>query len=59
MKEDKKPIIGEVLLTSGNAGIFPPDIFVGKVSKICEDSFLALPYVDFNNLEFVQVVNIK
>ena len=59
MKEDKKPKIGDVLLTSGNAKIFPPNILVGKVIKVSEDSFLALPYVDFNNLEFVQVVNFR
>ena len=59
VKDEKKPIIGDILITSGNVGIFPKDILVGKVIKINEDSFLALPYVDFNNLEFVQVVNIK
>ena len=59
VKDEKKPKIGDVLLTSGNARIFPSDILVGKVIKISEDSFLALPYVDFNNLEFVQVINIK
>ena len=59
IKDEKKPKIGDVLLTSGNAKIFPSDILVGKVIKISEDSFLALPYVDFNNLEFVQVINIK
>tara|TARA_Y100000294_G_scaffold25892_1_gene21936 strand:+ start:1157 stop:1648 length:492 start_codon:yes stop_codon:yes gene_type:complete len=59
VKDEKKPKIGDVLLTSGNARIFPSDILVGKVIKITEDGFLALPYVDFNNLEFVQVINIK
>ena len=59
MKDEKKPKIGDILITSGNAKIFPQDILVGKVIKVSEDSFLALPYVDFNNLEFVQVVNIK
>ena len=59
VKDEKKLKIGDVLLTSGNAGIFPSDILVGKVIKISEDSFLAIPYVDFNNLEFVQVINIK
>ena len=37
--------------------LFPKDILVGKVIKVNEDSFLALPYVDFDNLEFVQVIN--
>ena len=59
VKDEKKPKIGDVLLTSGNARIFPSDILVGKVIKITEDGFLALPYVDFNNLEFVQVIDIK
>ncbi len=59
VKDSKKPKIGDVLLTSGNARIFPSDILVGKVIKISENGFLALPYVDFNNLEFVQVINIK
>ena len=59
VKDNKKPKIGDVLLTRGNAKIFPSDLLVGKVIKVEEDSFLALPYVDFNNLEFVQVVNIK
>jgi len=58
-KEDKKPKIGDVLLTSGNAKIFPPNILVGKVIKVNENGFLALPYVDFNNIEFVQIVNVK
>ena len=59
IKDEKKLKIGDVLLTSGNARIFPSEILVGKVIKISEDGFLALPYVDFNNLEFVQVINIK
>ena len=59
VKDEKKPKIGDVLLTSGNARVFSSGILVGKVIKISEDGFLALPYVDFNNLEFVQVINIK
>ena len=59
VKDEKKPKIGDVLLTSGNARIFPSNKLVGKVIKISKNGFLALPYVDFNNLEFVQVINIK
>ena len=59
VKAERKPKIGDVLLTSGNAKIFPPDILVGKIIKVSEDSFLALSYVDFNDLEFVQIINIK
>jgi len=59
LKDEEKPKVGDVLLTSGNAKIFPPDILVGKVIEVSEDSFLALSYVDFNDLEFVQIINIK
>ena len=53
----KKFKVGDMLLTSGGAKIFPKDILVGKIIKVEEDNFLALPYVDFDNLGFVQVIN--
>ena len=53
------PKIGDLLLTSGNAKIFPRDILVAKVIKINQDNFIALPYVDFNNLSYVQIVKSK
>ena len=59
IKGDKKIKIGDVLVTSGNAGIFPKNIAVGKVFQIKNDQFFIKPFVDFNNLDFVQVVNEK
>ena len=59
IKDDKKPKIGDLLLTSGNTKTFPKDILVGKVIKVNEDNFLALPYVDFDNIEFVQVIDVN
>jgi len=58
-KENKLPKVGDLLLTSGNAKVFPRDILVGKVIKVNEDNFFALPYVDFNNLSYVQIVKSK
>ena len=55
----KMPRIGDLLVTSGNAKIFPRDILVAKVIKINQDSFIALPYVDFKNLNYVQIVKSK
>ena len=57
MKDEKNPKVGDLLLTSGNTKTFPQDILVGKVINVSEDNFLALPYVDFDNIEFVQVIN--
>ena len=56
IKEDKMPKIGDLLVTSGTAQIFPPDLLVGKIIKILKNKFYILPFVDFNNLDYVQVV---
>ena len=53
------PKIGDLLITSGNANIFPRDILVAKVIKVNQDHYLALPYVDFNNLNYVQIIKSK
>ena len=58
-QNNKMPKIGDLLVTSGNAKIFPRDILVAKVIKINQDNFIALPYVDFNNLNYVQIVKSK
>jgi len=58
-KDNELPKVGDLLVTSGNAKIFPRDILVAKVIKVSEDRYFALPYVDFNNLNYVQVVKSK
>ena len=58
-QDNKMPKIGDLLVTSGNAKIFPRDILVAKVIRINQDNFIAIPYVDFNNLNYVQVVKSK
>ena len=50
------PKIGDLLVTSGSAQVFPPDILVGKIIKTSENRFYVLPFVDFNNLDYVQIV---
>ena len=57
IKSNTKPKVGDLLITSGSTKTFPKDILVGKVIKVEEDYFLALPYVDFDNLGFVQAIN--
>ena len=59
IKDDKMPNIGDILVTSGNANIFPKDILVGKIIDITDKNIIALPFVDLRNLEFVQVINNK
>ena len=59
IKDSELPKIGDLLVTSGNAKIFPRDILVAKVIEVKEDHYFALSYVDFNNLNYVQVVKSK
>lgn len=59
IKDTAMPKVGDLLVTSGNAKIFPRDILVAKVIEVNEDHYFALPYVDFNNLNYVQVVKSK
>ncbi len=56
IKEDKIPKVGDLIVTSGTAQIFPPDLLVGKIVKVEESRYYVLPFVDFNNLDYVQVV---
>lgn len=59
IKDNKLPKIGDLIITSGNANIFPRDILVAKVIKVNHDHYIAMPYVDFKNLNYVQVVKSK
>ena len=59
VKENMNLRAGHILVTSGSAGIFPRNIMVGKVYKIIDEKIYVKPFVDFKNLEFVQVVTQK
>lgn len=58
-KEEQIPKIGDLVVTSGSAQIFPSDILVGKIVKTKKDKFFVLPFVDFKNIDYVQVVESK
>jgi len=58
-KNEQIPKIGDLIVTSGSAQIFPPDILVGKIVKTTKDKFYVLPFVDFKNIDYVQVVESK
>ena len=59
IKDDKKPKVGDIVVTSGTAQIFPVDLLVGKISRIEKDRFYVLPFVDFNSIDYVQIVTSK
>ena len=37
--------------------VYPQNILVGKVVKVDKNSFIAIHFVDFNNLNYVQVID--
>ena len=59
VKENEIPKIGEILVTSGNANMFPADIAVGKIYKIENKTIYAKPFVNFKKIEFVNVITNK
>ena len=56
IKDSKMPRVGDIVVTSGTAQMFPVDILVGKITKIEKERFYILPFVDFDNIEYVQIV---
>ena len=52
------PNPGERIVTSGDGGSFPPGLPVGVIADT-DGMLRVLPFVDFNRLEFVRVVDFK
>ncbi len=50
-----KPKIGDILVTSGYGGIYPPDLPVACVSEVGENTFKAVALVDSRHLDYVMV----
>ena len=58
-RNEKMPKVGDLVVTSGSAQVFPADILVGKIVKISKNNFYVLPFVDFKKIDYVQVVETK
>tara|TARA_B100000579_G_scaffold434306_1_gene454863 strand:- start:727 stop:1548 length:822 start_codon:yes stop_codon:yes gene_type:complete len=58
-KGDQLPKVGDLVITSGSAQVFPPNILVGKIIKVVNEKFYVLPFVDFKKIDYVQVVETK
>lgn len=62
LSNDKNLIKGDILVTSGLGGVYPPDLVIGKVTNIISDSAGNLDYgvvepsVDFSSLYEVLVI---
>jgi cell shape-determining protein MreC len=59
IKDEKMPKVGDLVVTSGSAQVFPANILVGKIVKVIKNNFYVLPFVNFKNIDYVQVVEKK
>lgn len=48
---------GDRIVTSGHGGVFPPGLPIGVVTAIDEGSIKVTPYVDWNRLEYVRLLD--
>lgn len=58
-KGDQLPKVGDLVVTSGSAQVFPSNILVGKIVKVTKEKFHVLPFVDFKKIDYVQIVENK
>jgi len=50
---------GDRIVTSGHGGALPPDLPVGFVASVGEAGVRAQPYVDFDHLEYLRLVDFE
>ncbi len=50
------PEVGDILVTSGVGGVFPPDIMVGSIIAIKEEDISVKPFVTFHTLEMISIL---
>ena len=54
---DARVSVGDRIVTSGQGGMFPPGLPVGVVSLVSEERALVQPYVNWDRLEHVTVLD--
>jgi rod shape-determining protein MreC len=49
-------VVGEEIITSGDGGIFPPDLQIGYIDKINKDQVFIETFANWNKLEYVFII---
>ena len=57
LSSEAKPIIGEIIETSGHGGIFPPGINVGKIISMSNGNYYVQPLPNPQKLRFVSIIS--
>jgi len=56
LPEEAKPVVGELVVTSGHGGVLPAGLPVGRVDLVEENFIRITPAVDFRGLSYVSVL---
>ena len=55
---DRAPVsVGERVVTSGQAGAFPPGLPVGVVTAVSDSGIRVQPYIEWSRLAFIRVID--
>ena len=57
LSSEAKPIIGEIIETSGHGGVFPSGINVGKIISIANGNYYVQPLPNPQKLRFVSILS--
>jgi len=57
MPQNAQVLPGDRIVTSGHGGVFPYGLPVGVVTAIADGAVRVTPYVDWNRLEYVRLLN--
>ena len=49
--------VGDRIVTSGVAGVFPSGLPIGKVIRVTKNEIMVKPFSDLEQLEYVKIVN--
>lgn len=54
---DRDVVVGDRIVTSGHDGVLPPGVPVGEVVEIAPEGARVRPFVNWNRVEFVRVID--
>jgi rod shape-determining protein MreC len=57
LADDAQLAVGDSVVTSGNGGVFPPGLPIGRVAAVQDGLAEVLPFVDWAHLEAVRLVD--
>ncbi len=57
LEDDATVLLGDYVVTSGHGGVFPPGLPVGVVSRVADGIIEVNPFVDWEHLEVVRLVD--